>query len=63
MMDNNVTSLLNSTEGDAFEVSESSLTKADEILFHTQKLLYYNNLMIEECNRWLAKKTEMRNEE
>jgi len=47
-------SLPDATEG-ASSVSENSLTQADEILFHTQKLLYYNKLMTEQCSRWLAK--------
>ncbi|MDR2971525.1 MAG: hypothetical protein LBU83_06315 [Bacteroidales bacterium] len=36
--------------------SKDTLSKADEILFHTQKFLYFNNLMIEECSRWLTGK-------
>jgi hypothetical protein len=28
--------------------------KKKEILFHAEKLLHYNNLLIEQCDRWLS---------
>jgi len=54
---NATTSLPYATEGSPSS-SENTLTKADEILFHTQKLLYYNKLMTDQCNRWLLKEEE-----
>ena len=29
------------------------MDKEEEILFHAEKLLYYNDLLIKQCNSWL----------
>jgi len=55
------TNSITNEEGDKSGASKCSLTKADEILFHTQKLLYYNSLMIEQCNRWLSEEEKSNN--
>jgi hypothetical protein len=59
MKDKNHNSSTNPLTGVADEISNLSkdpLTQADEILFHTQKFLYYNNLMVEQCSRWLSER-------
>ena len=35
----------------------------DDILIHADKLLYYNNLLIEQCDRWLSAEEGNRNME
>jgi len=37
--------------------------KKDEILFHAEKLLHYNGLLIAQCDSWLSAEEGMRNME
>ena len=37
--------------------------KKDEILFHAEKLLHYNGLLIAQCDSWLSEEEGMKNME
>ena len=41
----------------------TSKDNKDEILFHAQKLLHYNNLLIKQCDSWLSEEEGNRNME
>jgi len=40
---------------DALGLSKNTQDKTDEILYYTQKIIFYNKLISEQCNRWFGK--------
>jgi hypothetical protein len=44
------------------QVSADLLTNADKAHFHAHKLLYYKNLIVEQCDGWLSAEEGMRNQ-
>ena len=40
---------------DILGLSKNNQVKTDEILYYTQKIIYYNKLISEQCNRWFGK--------
>jgi hypothetical protein len=38
----------------ALGLSKNTQVKTDEILYYTQKIIFYNKLISEQCNRWLG---------
>ena len=58
-MKKKTTTSINGVANNKLNSPKSSLTQDDEMVFHTQRLLYYNNLMIEQCGRWLTGRKEL----
>jgi hypothetical protein len=52
---------LNINQNQKSKVMEIKKEKKDEILFRTEKLLYYNELVIKQCDTWLSAEEGNRN--
>jgi hypothetical protein len=57
----NSTSLQTDAAADP-HIAECLITNAEKARFHTQKLLYYRNLLIEQCDSWLSEEEGRRNQ-
>ena len=42
----------------AFGLSKNTQVKTDEILYYTQKIIFYNKLISEQCTLWFGKEQE-----
>jgi hypothetical protein len=56
------TSSQSDAAADSLHKSECLLTNAEEAGFYAQKLLYYKNLLIEQCDGWLSEEEGRKNQ-
>jgi len=57
MIDSSTNSQMGGEE-DALGLSKNPQVKTDEILYYTQKIIFYNKLITEQCTQWFGKEQE-----
>jgi hypothetical protein len=55
-------SLQTDAAAESVRISECLLTNVEKAGFYAQKLLYYKNLLIEQCDGWLSEEEGRRNQ-